>query len=351
MMEKKLIINTEVFLQCKGHCSGCFLSELERTEENTHLTKIKAPLFKKLTENANKYEHYIIGFGRGNLLSMNKESIDELLSVMKECEDILGSDIHITFEVSTSLIGKIDKQITQAKYMLEKNKNIYFNVVINSEVTSEKFWSNWEEFRIANMEIRNNLLLEESGDILVLNVNPRQLPDMNFIYERVKNVPSPVNISMFPFVEKNVSTVQFQDMNKWSINMFEKLKNLDLNIHEYIKRLSTIDISNFDDIIMYHQATLNSYYFIDKNGAVTPGSLSIMGEVDYVRLLEKFNVDPDLEKAWYKMQKDVVCSMCENQAQCLLSGAYLNMLVNSQKENTNNSQCWSGYQKIFEQIK
>lgn len=311
--------------------------------------KIKAPLLKILKENTQKYEHYIIGFGRGNLLSMNKESIDELLSLMSECEGILDN-AHITFEVSTSLIGKIDKQINQAKYMLEKNKNIYFNVVINSEVTSEKFWNNWEDFRVANMAIRDNLQLEESGDILVLNVNPKQLPDMNFIYEKVKNVPSPVNISMFPFVENTVSNIDFQEMNRWSINMFKKLKDLDLNIHEYIKRLSTIDISNFDDIQEYHQATLNSYYFIDKNGVVTPGSLSIMGEVDYVRLLEKFNVDPHLEKAWYKMQKDVVCSMCESQAQCLLSGAYLNMLVNSQKENSNKSECWSGYKHIFEQV-
>lgn len=152
MSDNKLIINTEVFLQCHGHCSGCFLNESERNEQENHLNKIKEPLLNILKKKANKYTHYIIGFGRGNLLNMNMTSINNLLDLMKECENILGSEPKITFEVSTSLIGKINNQLEKSKYIIESNKNVYFNVVINSEVTSEKFWENWNTFRVEKYE-------------------------------------------------------------------------------------------------------------------------------------------------------------------------------------------------------
>lgn len=352
MNEKKLIINTEVFLQCNGHCSGCFLTSEERAEENTHLEKITTPLINLLNLKANQYEHYIIGFGRGNLLNMSLYSIDKLLELMKECELILGDKPKITFELSTSLIGKINNQLEKAKYILERNNNAYFNVVINSEVTSEKFWENWRLFRVENMKIRTPLLKsedDETGDILVLNINPKKLPDIDFIFSKVKDVPSPVNISMFPFSHGEIFKDDLLKMNNWTRQMFHKFKNLDLNIYEYLKRLNSIEIRNVDDVINYHQNTLSSYFFIDKNGDLASGSLSIMGEVDYVRLLDKFKILPNLDIAWKKMQTDKVCSSCEYQNQCLLSGAYLNMLANSQHMKENKMECWSGYQYIFEQ--
>lgn len=355
MGDNKLIINTEVFLQCHGHCSGCFLNDSERNELENHLHKIKEPLLNILKKNVNKYSHYIIGFGRGNLLNMNMTSINNLLDLMKECESVLETETSpkITFEVSTSLIGKINNQIEKAKYIIEKNKNVYFNVVINSEVTSEKFWENWNTFRVENIKVRQNFLDkndDESGDILVLNINPKNLPDIDFIYNKVKDVPSPVNVSMFPFSVKDISNDDLYLMNKWTEKMFNQFSHLDLNISEFLKRLNSYEFKNIDDVMEYHRNTLNAYYFIDKNGNKTSGSLSIMGEVDFVRLLEKFKITPDLKGTWKKMQGDRVCSSCDYQNQCLLSGAYLNMLANSQYNKENKTNCWSGYKNIFEKV-
>ena len=89
-------------------------------------------------------------------------------------------------------------------------------------------------------------------------------------------------------------------------------------------------------------------YFVDKNGEITKGSLSIMGEVDFYRLKNKFNISPNIKDAFKIMQKTKPCNKCQFQKECLLSGAYLNMLHNSSKINSSDY-CLSGYQSLFKQ--
>lgn len=348
-MSKPFILNCEIFLQCHGHCSGCFLSDIERTEENTHISKIKEPLLRILNDNKNKYTHYVIGFGRGNLLSMNVDSINELISLINECEKIIPHN-KLTYEVSTSLIGKIDKQIEVANYFINKNNNIYFNVVINSEITSNNFWENWNKFYKANVKLRESFGFNDyTGDIVVINVNPRILPDLRLLEEAFDNKPSPINISLFPFDNGLINQQELTNLNKWSEEMFITFKNVDLNIKNYLDGLlSTTVGSAIEDTLNYHRNTLNSYFFIDKDGKLVPGSSSIMGEVDYVRLLEKYSTDVKPSTAIIKMQKNKTCINCEHQQKCILSGAYLNMMHNEKKA-VGIKGCLSGYQKIFEQ--
>jgi len=346
-LSKPLIINTELFLQCHGHCSGCFLTEIERVEENTHLDKIRQPIL-DLLKNADNYSHIILGFGRGNLLNLPQNNLIQLLELMKECEKLVSKD-KITYELSSSLIGKIDIQIEKAAFLLNQNRNIYLNVVINSEITSNTFWINWEKFYNANSNLRKSWgMTDNFSDILVLNINPKILPDLDFIEKYVANHGSPFNISLFPFSGENITNDELIALNEWSIKLWKKFKEKDLNIKNYLETLRQVDIgSSLNDLIQYHENNKNAYYFIDKNGEITPGSLSIMGEVDYVRLLNKFNTDPDPIKALSLMQKTKPCNMCDYQKECLLSGAYLNMVNNSQKIK-GAKYCLSGYAPIFE---
>lgn len=346
-LSKPLIINTELFLQCHGHCSGCFLTEIERMEENTHLSKIRSPILDLLKKTEN-YSHVILGFGRGNLLNLPENSLQELLKLMEECEELVPQE-KITYELSTSLIGKIDSQIEKAAFLLNRNRNIYFNVVINSEITSNTFWSNWEKIYNTNSDLRKSWgMLDNFSDILVLNINPKILPDLEFIEKHVANHGSPFNISLFPFSNNDVTNEDLLALNEWSIKLWNKFKDKDLNIKNYLNSLKKVDIGNdLTDIINYHEKNKNAYYFIDKNGEITPGSLSIMGEVDYIRLVSKFNTNPDPKQALMLMQKTKPCNMCDYQKECILSGAYLNMVNNSYKiKNTSN--CLSGYAPIFE---
>lgn len=347
-LSNPFIVNTELFLQCHGSCAGCFLSSEERLEETTYIENIKLPLLDLLERNKNKeFTHFIIGFGRGNLINMSSSSKKKLLELMQECEEIISPSL-ITYEVSSSLIGKIDFQIQEAVALIKKNPRIYFNIVINSEITSKQFWLNWQKFYDATTEERKSWGFSDNwGDILVLNINPSKLPNLDFIDNFFAQKGSPFNISLFPFVDKKISNEDLINLNQWASDMWKKFKDKDLNIKNYLRNFYSINISqDLSDIVQYHQKTEKSYFFIDKNGKSISGSTSIMGEVDYVRLLDKFNTIPEVKTAIIKMQRNKICSLCEYQKECILSGAYLNMLSNQDKIE-NPKACLSGYQSIF----
>lgn len=344
-LSNPLIINAELFFQCHGNCSGCFLTSEERLEENTYLNKIRNPILSLLKTNKQN-SAIILGFGRGNLLNLTYESLNDLLLFIENCESYINNNI--IYEISSSLIGKIDIQIEKAKYLISKNKNIYFNIVINSEITSSNFWNNWELFYTEISNVRKSWgLLDNFGDILVLNINPKMLPDLKFIEKHIKNKGSPFNISLFPFSDSIINNEDLLILNNWAKELWNKFNKKDLNIKNYLNLLKNINIdNNINDIKSYHEKNINSYYFIDKSGKIIDGSLSIMGEVDYIRLKQKYNINPNLENTIRKMQKTTPCNICEYQKECLLSGAYLTMLQNSTKIK-NAKYCLNGYQEIF----
>lgn len=350
---EKLIINTEFFLQCYGSCSGCFLTIEERKSNSIYSDNIINGLLEisKLYKNI-KIKELIIAFGRGNILNLNNEDLDLLLKITKYVETIFSYD-KVIFEVSTSLIGKLDKQTESSEYLLNNNNNIFFNMVINSEITSPTFWKNLDFFYNHNANIRKSWGWKEDwGDILVLNVNPKKLPDLDFLYKFTKDYPSPINISIFPF-DENEKTVNDDDLNSvmnWSEKLWLMFHNKDLNIKNYLNSLAQYDVENsIKDINNYQYITENSYYFIDKNGIIANGSLSIMGEVDKLRLLSKYDLSLNIINAYRNMQRNKACANCDYQKECLLSGAYLNFMANNSKYNENNEDiCLSGYKKLFQ---
>lgn len=349
---RQLIINTEYFLQCQGHCSGCFLSEAERASENTYEPIVREHLWKLAQKYPDPIEHLVIGFGRGNLLNLPAVELDKLLTLMKDIQSWFSYE-KLTFEVATSLIGKIEQQIEKAHYLLNQNCHIYFNMVINSEITSLSFWNNLDKFYHANKTFRQEHFgwTDNTADILVLNVNPENLPDLGFLETFTKDYPSAINISIFPFNDpSNITNDSLKEINEWSQALWQKFSHKDLNIKNYLHSLSAINLEHtLSDYLTFYEQTEKSYYFIDKRGDISNGALSIMGEVDKIRLLNKYHLNLDLVAGYKNMQKNKACLRCEHQKECLLSGAYLNMLAN-QKGN-HGALCLSGYQQLFELAK
>lgn len=346
----QLIINTELFLQCYGNCSGCFLTQEERVSTNTQFELIKSGL----SQLAQQYKEVhikklVIGFGRGNLLNFSLDQLNQLSELITWCEKSFTYE-DITFEISTSLIGKIEQQIANAKYLLSTSKNIFFNIVINSEITSKSFWNNFQQFYNYTAEIRKGWgWLEDWGDILVLNVNPQKLPDLEWIKEISENHKSPININLFPFehAQKIILNSEIVSVNEWVNNLWDILDGKDFNMKNYLEQLHSIDFDlNPTDLQHYYVHTEKSYIFIDKLGTITKGISSIMGEVDFPRLIEKYSLDPNMLFAYRKMQRTLACMDCNYQKECLVSGAFLNYLSNTDKIK-DKSVCASGYQTVF----
>lgn len=345
---EKFIINSEYFFQCAGSCSGCFLTEEEKNSPNIYKKNV-LKAFKEIVKTLDKKQELVIGIGRGNLLNLSYNQIDDLLDLIYWCEYNFKYE-KITFELSTSLIGKIDSQIEKAIYILDKSSknNIYFNAVLNSEITSKTFWQNVTKFfeTMENYRVSRGLT-DDTGDILVLNINPEILPDLNTFDKFLKNHHSPVNIALFPF-ENIVSDKKIQSLIEWTKELYEVLKEKDFNVKNFVNSVSTYEY-DIKSLFDHYNVTKNSYLFVYKTGEITSGSLSIMGEVDYIRLLKKYDIDSSIKHAFVKMQKRPSCQKCSVQRECLYSGAYINFLANENKINP--LICPSAYQKLFEIIK
>lgn len=346
---RKFIINSEYFFQCAGNCSGCFLTDEEKNSTNIYKDNI-LKAFKEISKTLEKQEELVIGIGRGNLLNLSFKQLDELLEVIHWCETNFKYE-KITFELSTSLIGKIDTQIEKALYILNKSNkdNIYFNTVLNSEITSQKFWENVRLFFNTTEKYRiNKGLKDDTGDILVLNINPNKLPDLNFFRDFLKEHYSPVNIALFPFEKGNISNEKMLSLIAWSEELYKVLRDKDFNMKNFIKSISEYEY-DIESIFTHYHGTKNSYIFIYKTGEITNGSISIMGEVDYIRLLNKYELNADIKSAFTKMQKRKSCQTCSVQKECLYSGAYINFLAN--EKSLDNKICPSSYKNLFELIK
>lgn len=348
-MIDQLIINTEYFLQCAGSCSGCFLSETERNSQNNFHDKIKNGLLEVLSSNKGK-EFLVIGFGRGNNLNLNKESLTQMGELISYIEKNHSSE-KLVFEISTSLIGKINSQIENALFLLQYSKNIYFNVVVNSEITSGQFWRNLKTFHTALTNEREKWgWSDNTGDILVLNINPAILPDIAMLEQFAQGIESPINISLFPFDEalKDITREQLNSLQNWTQQAAELFKFKDLNIKNHLE-MCDFEFANINDVKDHIELTKSSYFFIDKNGDITKGIPSIMGEVDFPRLLTKYKLQPDINEAFKTMQRHNTCMECEYQKECLATGAYLNMLANH-KRIKDKTFCPSGYKEFFHEF-
>lgn len=361
-----LIINTELFLQCFGSCSGCFLTDEERGGYYFYDHIVRDGLEKM----AQKYKDVhvkklVIGFGRGNTLNASQEDLEKLLSLMDFCNRHFSFDT-VHYEVSTSMIGKLEQQKEKAAFLLDRERRIFFNIVLNSELQSSSFWRNVRKFYDHNEQLREKWgIVDETGDILVFNVNPQKLPDINMLKKYFGDVKSAFNISLFPFDSdvKKISLEQIRTLNEWANKMYEAFRGYDLNIKNFLTGYYHYAkyIKNINDVIHYNKITKGSYVFIDKRGVITDGSLSIMGEVDKIRLMDKFGLELNEVKAYRKMNKSKICSSCEHQTTCLVSGAYLGMLSNLDRlESVDNidingvsniqSYCPNGYAGLFSAV-
>lgn len=346
---QKFIINTEYFFQCAGSCSGCFLTDEEKNSTSIYKDNI-LNAFKNIHKTLEKKEELVIGIGRGNLLNLSYTQLDNVLDLIKWAEDNFKYD-KITFEISTSLIGKIELQIEKALYLLEKSQknNVYFNAVLNSEITSQKFWQNVKQFFNATENHRKSKgMLDDTGDILVLNINPNKLPDLDFFKDFLKTHYSPVNVALFPFEQNKISDEKMKQLINWTKDLYEVLKDKDFNMKNFITSISQYEY-DVESLFAHYNGTKNSYIFVYKTGEITQGSLSIMGEVDNIRLLNKYNLNANIQQAFTKMQKRKSCQLCPVQKECLYSGAYINFLANEKSLDKNI--CPSSYKDLFELIK
>lgn len=375
---KSLIINLDFCGFCNGSCVGCLLTEEERKTEEAFLD------FKKSKESLNKLkdkysdnyvEKLVIAFGRGNTITLNEKDWQEIKKVTEYLREVIEHR-ECVIECSTGLVGKIESHIVLAKKWVDfmQPHNLRFVIVANASLFSTKYWENLDIFFKELGTYRLNVLnekIDNVDDILNINLHSNDLPDVNFLFNKIKEYNFPINLTLLPLyrtVLSNNKTLEFEynldtntiyeNLEDWLEKFFmltysyknimpenfkvekDEIEILKLgdNSTELIlnEQINTINLDQFEEndnyltkgmdvnfvkiikmdfiniLVNHNHLTLldaidsanqnsESFYWIQKNGELTQGLFSILGDMDFERLLEKLELKTEEEQQVIKV--------------------------------------------------
>lgn len=319
------LVNIDYCGTCYGTCRGCLLDEQERKSTESFLSVNQLiEAFVKIKDtrpNAINSNYSSLAFGRGNTLSLSDKTwFDIKESSNKFKEVFLPKKFNI--ECSTSLIGKIDKSIDIAKRRVDDlGQMLRFVIAANSDLYSKSYWDNLDLFFKSMMDFRGGKDTEESGDILVLNLVADHLPPVVELVDRIKDYPFPVNIAWLPLSKQSNDEANILS-NGWLNDFYqESIKyGLDSNFSRFFSsKKNAIPIY---DALEKLNSNLQNFWWIEKDGNISNGLFTPMGDVDFSRLEKKLllPIERSPINIFKQLKRREFCKNCQYQSVCLQSG-------------------------------
>lgn len=283
-----------------------------------------------------------IEFGRGNHLTLVEESWDNLKWFIKK---IASAHIfnHVNIEISTSLIGNFNYQVDKAKSLVDIVRNEYdidvkFVVVANTTIDSIPYWNKIKSFLKIMEEYRNTDefgnpiedTTDNCGDILLLNLFPKQIPDIHFLYRQINGIKSPINLSWW-LNDVSASTISeenmldFEDFMK-SFVSYVDFDSIDTSFHEFTRMCSDKGYTNLDNNEMIANMYNNSAIYFDSHAEKKKVFFSPVGIIDHERVVcntrDKKPKSPEayLKKMVCDMVKRDSCGDCSHFKRCMYTG-------------------------------
>lgn len=356
-----LIVNVDYCGTCAGTCPTCVLSKDERLSQvplistnliDDALCAISNEIFKSPKQIA-------LGLGRGNHLVMNENSISDItevaISVLKHFHSA-----EYSFEISTSLVGKIDRQIDRAKLLINEinsktsgKVDVRFVVVANATLSSPKYWDNVKKFLNDLSLYRKTLNLKETGDIVQINLSLSEMPDPHFIAEKMGNHGSPLNIAWVPaFDEYAKHNDYLAKIGTWLTEFYliSKEKKYDCNLITWGERALRAKDFTMEDLKEHSEFSSKSLIYISQDGQWHNGFPTILADFDPIRFdPESRNSSNNVIKDLSKMMKNPFCRSCDYLQSCIYSGGHKISLVVQRNKSLNNV-CYNGLSDLFKEI-
>lgn len=327
----------EYYTGCAGHCFNCFLSNDERDNKNINgsMSLLKNEL---INLSMNEYEEIIFFIGRGNILSVKEDDfisdLEQLFEIIKESELKNKCNI-ISFEVTTSLIGNIEKQIKTAKNILSSYQKqsfrdidkFCFALVLNTELTSSSYWKNINYFTDEMFKFRGSK--DGDSDLIFFNLKLSALPKIEFLKDKLRNNHCPIYLLWNPLPEaKNnlLNTVDYKAFDQWIVDLFDWFakEGKDNNVINNIK----LTLENEDSDIYNLKKNQNNFVYFDKEGVKHYGLFTLWSELVPIHFVEErkedetLYINTNIEKEITNVLRNKKCQRCEVLQECLNLGGY-----------------------------
>lgn len=366
MVKDKVIVNLDYCGSCRGTCPTCVLTVEERLNNFPLMNKntvIKG--FEKVIDSiGNEYDNFIVGFGRGNHLVLDEYTVNEIVDICHYIEDVVFAREYL-YEISTSLVGKIDKQIERAKLILDTAKqsglkgDFRFVIVANVGVSSPNYWRNVQKFMDSMIEFRGGNI-DGSGDIIQINLAIDSLPDLDWLGKYIFSYRNPINIAWVPYFDEHKSNPELmRNFENWMVEFVRTSheKDLDTNIVNWGENSIQYLNQPIVDLEIQIETSSNSLLYISTDGEFHNGYPTIMADMDPVRFdPESSSLDNDRQSNlsnkgdFMRLMKFKSCRECKYFNACVHSGGYRIALINSRYNERKIDFCLNGLRKSFEYL-
>ena len=356
------VVNIDYCGSCHGKCATCLLTAEERANDLPFFNReslIRA--FVKAVEGVAPSENFVLGFGRGNTLSLPEFTIDDIARGVRFVFANIEAD-QFTVEVSTSLVGKLDQQIVRAKAITRAideaapDAEVRFVIVVDPQrIDNEAYWRNITGFLDEMAAWRG--AGDGSGDALAINISSAIMPDLDTLYRRIGKYRSPVNIIWIgesDLANQTDPATHAAALEAWLTDFYEMMKesSMDASLVERtdIALHNRSFLNSMDDCQQYIAEHGKTVTFISPEGVVMKGGAVPLGDLDPLRYPSFFgnnavvsNVSHDL----FDFLRMAPCRGCQHTKACIASGMYKFALMNS-KHISDGQQCPSLMRGVFD---
>lgn len=353
-----LIVAMDYATTCAGTCPTCVLTKDERSLKEAAST-VKA-VSRGLKTAAEEYAHIgtlAIGIGRANVLSLPETSIKDIVKILNCAKQVFPFE-KIMCEVSTSLIGKIDNQITRAQRISQETSKIgvetKFVVVGNTALVSEKYWKNLDQFLRAMEEFRGGRDIDDNGDILQLALSSDSLPDPEVLAQRVKDYRFPINIAWAPGHDRGARNEKnLAKIGEWLGQFYDasQIFNLDCSLNNRVDTVMSLRTNNIPSAVEQTIQSSKSIVYIDQEGEWHHGLFTVLAEMDPVRFdpirsgKTMIGISP---KEIRSLITNEACKQCPFVGPCISSGGHKIAQITLRNYLNGTTVCPSGLRGCFE---
>lgn len=352
-----LIVATEYATTCAGSCPTCVLSKEERLRPYPATTS--AAIISGIEKAAAEYGHVgtlALGIGRANVLDLPDSSIDEIGLIVAGAAAAFHHD-ELVIEISTSLVGKIDRQIAQAMKIMKASEgwggDVRFVIVANTALHSEKYWRNVDVFYAAIEAARGAAGEDGHGDIIQLALALDSLPDPDDLATRIRHYRSPVNLTWAPAFDRGIAGEgSLLVMEKWLDRWFALTSEGDMDsslVNRIRQSLGMLD-SSMKDAAEHAEMSGRAVVYVGTDGTWHNGLFTVLAEMDPVRFdpaaggRAMSGTEP---KELRRFLTNPSCSSCEFANACIASASHRIGMITLRQFPDGTEACPSGLRAAF----
>ena len=361
-----LIVNIDYAGRCAGACPVCALSAAERTTDRAFLSpdQVATGFAAANAQGHQTMETLVVGVGRGNMLALGDGIVDELAAIAR------AADQHFSFEtglmeISTSVMGRLDDQITRAEQILDRFDQDHlaldarFVVVANVAQTSDAYWRHLQAFLDHLSQRRGGLDRDGSGDVLLLNLSLGHLPDIDGLAQRLSHYRFPVNVTWAPTLDpaaRNPDNIR--NLEQWLAAWHRAMQRNGMDGSLVTRAAAGWAHRHSDRDSIEAQLGGNGamLLFIDNKGQLHQGFSSVSADMDPIRFASGINSgnNGDSKRMIRSPREELAqllrwpaCRGCAQLAGCVIAGAHKSALLTIPGLTPDPTLCPSGMRQLL----